>query len=141
MGDRMSRIAIVIGVNEPRAPAALKGAVNDAKAFAAWIEKQGFDVKQFTDDKGSVTFASIFTEVERIVTAATYSQVVVYFAGHGFQSGGSEVWLLSGAPNNASEAISVEASVMAARESGLTSVVFISDACRSISLRDAEQPR
>jgi len=57
---------------------------------------------------------------------------VIYFAGHGLRNGGSEIWLLSGAPNNASEAISVEASVMAARESGLASVVFISDACRSI---------
>ena len=128
----MSRIAIVIGVNKPRAPAPLQGAVNDAKAFAGWIAKQGFEVKAFTDEKEPVTFVGIFTEVERIVTAATYSQVVIYFAGHGLQNGGSEVWLLSGAPNNASEAISVEASVMAARESGLTSVVFISDACRSI---------
>jgi hypothetical protein len=40
--------------------------------------------------------------------------------------------LLSGAPDNPAEAISLEASVKAARESGLTSVVFISDACRSI---------
>ncbi|MDB5574915.1 MAG: hypothetical protein JWR80_91 [Bradyrhizobium sp.] len=128
----MSRIAIVIGVNKPRAPAPLLGAVNDAKAFAGWIAKQGFEVKAFTDEKEPVAFADVFTEVERIVTAATYSQVVIYFAGHGLQSGGSEIWLLSGAPNNASEAISVEASVMAARESGLTSIVFISDACRSI---------
>jgi len=132
MGDGMSRIAIVIGVNKPRAPAPLQGAVSDAKAFAGWIEKQGFEVKSFTDEKEPVTFAGIFAEIERIVAAATYSQVVIYFAGHGLQSGGSEIWLLSGAPNNASEAISVEASVMAARESGLTSVVFISDACRSI---------
>ena len=128
----MSRIAIVIGVNKPKAPAPLQGAVNDAKAFADWIAKQGFEVKSFTDDNGAVTLATIFAEVERIVDAATYSQAVIYFAGHGLQNGGSEVWLLSGAPNNLSEAISVEASVMAARESGLTSVVFISDACRSI---------
>jgi hypothetical protein len=133
----MSRIAIVIGVNKPRAPAPLQGAVNDAKAFAKWIAKpeQGFEVATFTDDAGPVAFASIFNEVERVVTQATYSQVVIYFAGHGFQNGGSEVWLLSGAPNNANEAISVEASVMAARESGLKSVVFISDACRSIPAR------
>ena len=133
----MSRIAIVIGVNKPRAPAPLQGAVNDAKAFAEWIAKpeQGFEVTTFTDDAGPVAFASILNEVERVVTQATYSQVVIYFAGHGFQNGGSEVWLLSGAPNNANEAISVEASVMAARESGLKSVVFISDACRSIPAR------
>jgi hypothetical protein len=128
----MSRIAIVIGVNNPRAPAALRGAVTDAKAIANWIGRQGFEVKPFTDDAGPVRFADIFAEVERVVDAATYSQAVIYFAGHGLQNGGSEVWLLSGAPNNPSEAISIEASVMAARESGLTSVVFISDACRSI---------
>ncbi|WP_375160187.1 caspase domain-containing protein [Bradyrhizobium sp. RDT46] len=133
----MSRIAIVIGVNKPRSPAPLNGAVKDAKAFAEWIARpeQGFEVKTFVDDVAPVTFASIADEVERVVAAATYSQVVIYFAGHGFQNGGSEVWLLSGAPDRASEAISVEASVMAARESGLKSVVFISDACRSIPAR------
>jgi uncharacterized caspase-like protein len=128
----MSRIAIVIGVNKPRAPAPLKGAVSDAAAFAVWIEKQGFETTSFVDDHKPVTLASIFAEVERVVNLGTYSQMVIYFAGHGLQNGGSEVWLLSGAPDNPGEAISVEASVMAARESGLTSVVFISDACRSI---------
>ena len=44
---------------------------NDAKAFAAWIAKQGFEVKAFTDEKEPVTFAGIFTEVERIISAAS----------------------------------------------------------------------
>jgi hypothetical protein len=128
----MSRVAIVIGVNKPKAPAPLQGAVSDAIGFATWIAKQGFETTSFVDDKNPVTFASIFAEVERVVNAGTYSQMVIYFAGHGLQNGGSEMWLLSGAPDNSGEAISVEASVMAARESGLASVVFISDACRSI---------
>jgi caspase domain-containing protein len=128
----MSRIAIAIGVNRPKALSALQGAVPDAIEFTKWIGKQGFETKPFTDQAAPVTFADIFAEVERIVNAGTYSQLVIYFAGHGFQNGGSEVWLLSGAPTNPGEAISVEASVMAARESGLKSVVFISDACRSI---------
>jgi hypothetical protein len=129
----MARIAIVIGVNKPKKLTPLQGAVTDALAFGVWIAKQGFDeVKTFTDDKNAVAYQDIFAEVDRVVKAATYSQLVIYFAGHGFQNGGSEVWLLSGAPNNPGEAISVEASVMASRESGLTSVVFISDACRSI---------
>ena len=134
----MSRIAFVIGVNEPKAPAPLQGAVSDAMKFAAWISRpeQGFETITYTDDnKKLVIFKNIFDDVERAVNSATYSQVVVYFAGHGFQSGGSEIWLLSGAPDNPSEAISVEASIMVARESGLKSVVFISDACRSIPAR------
>jgi Caspase domain len=129
----MARIAIVIGVNKPKKLTPLQGAVTDALAFGVWIAKQGFDeVKTFTDDKNAIAYQDIFAEVDRVVKAATYSQLVIYFAGHGFQNGGSEVWLLSGAPNNPGEAISVEASVMASRESGLSSVVFISDACRSI---------
>src|ERR1700760_2804696 len=129
----MSRVAIVIGVNKPKSPGALKGAVSDAKAFADWIQKQGFEIATpFIDDQNPVTFANIFAEVQRIVDARTYSQAVIYFAGHGLQGGGSEIWLLSGAPDNPGEAISLEASVMAARESGLANVVFISDACRSI---------
>jgi hypothetical protein len=129
----MARIAIVIGVNKPKKLTPLQGAVTDALAFGVWIAKQGFDeVKTFTDDKNAVAYQDIFAEVDRVVKAATYSQLVIYFAGHGFQNGGSEVWLLSGAPNNPGEAISVEASVMASRESGLTSVVFISDSCRSV---------
>lgn len=136
----MSRVAIVIGVNKPGVLAPLKGAVSDAKAFADWLKKQDFEVKTFTDDTGPVTRAAIFAEVKRVVQAFTYSQIVVYFAGHGFQNGGSEVWLLSGAPEDDGEAISVEASVMAARESGLGSVVFISDACRSIA-KDLQSSR
>jgi Caspase domain len=129
----MARIAIVIGVNKPQALKPLQGAASDARAFGEWIGKQGFDeVKIFADDQKVVAFADIFAEVNRVVKAATYSQLVIYFAGHGFQNSGSEVWLLSGAPDSPAEAISLEASVMAARESGLTSVVFISDACRSI---------
>src|SRR3954454_2466788 len=132
-GEATLRIAIAIGVNTPRSPAPLKGAVPDAVAFAKWAEKQGFDeIKIFTDAAGPVRFADIFTEVERVVEARTYSQVVIYFAGHGFQIARSEVWLLSGAPNNPNEAISVEASTWAARQSGLINVVLISDACRSI---------
>jgi hypothetical protein len=132
-GEITLRIAIAIGVNKPRSPAPLQGAVPDAVAFAKWAGRQGFDeIKSFTDAAGPVRFADIFAEVERVVEARTYSQIVIYFAGHGFRIAGSEVWLLSGAPNNPSEAISVEASMSAARESGLTNVVFISDACRSI---------
>jgi hypothetical protein len=130
----MSRAAIVIGVNKTTALAELRGAVSDAEEFAEWIElKQGFQTKLLTDKNGGkVSFNAIFEEVKRIVDARTYSQLVIYFSGHGVQNIGSEIWLLSGAPENSREAIGLEPSIMAARESGLTNVVFISDACRSI---------
>src|SRR5439155_19192124 len=54
-----------------------------------------------------------------------------YFAGHGFISNYSEFWMLSKAPGNPNEAVSLRESVELARSSRLTNVVFISDACRS----------
>ena len=53
---------------------------------------------------------------------------VVYFAGHGFVSQQSEFWLLSNAPHNPKEAISLTASAYLARYSTIPNVVFISDA-------------
>jgi len=77
----MARIAIVIGVNKPKKLTPLQGAVTDALAFGVWIAKQGFDeVKTFTDDKNAVAYQDIFAEVDRVVKAATYSQLVIYFA-------------------------------------------------------------
>jgi hypothetical protein len=133
----MNRAAVVIGVNKTTGLPELTGAASDAVRFADWLTNQGYVTTKFVDrlDDGtakSVTFNEIFAEVKRIVEAQTFSQLAIYFAGHGFQSNGSEVWLLSGAPDNAREAIGLEASVLAARESGLNSVVFVSDACRSI---------
>src|SRR5262249_45962568 len=58
-------------------------------------------------------------------------QLLIYFSGHGFLNGYTEYWLLSGAPSDVNEAISLGESVELARESGISSVIFISDACRS----------
>src|SRR5258705_13849006 len=118
----MARIAIVIGVNKPKKLTPLQGAVTDALAFGVWIAKQGFDeVKTFTDDKNAVAYQDIFAEVDRVVKAATYLQLVIYFAGHGFQNGGFEAWLLSGAPKKPGEATSLESSAKASRGRGRTS--------------------
>jgi Caspase domain len=130
----MARAAIVIGVNRTTGLAELTAAASDASKFAHWIAKQGFEEpKVFTDEGGGkVRFSEIFGEVSRIVERNAHTQLVIYFSGHGFQSVQSEVWLLSDAPQNPAEAIALEPSIAAARESGLVSVVFISDACRSI---------
>jgi uncharacterized caspase-like protein len=83
----MARAAIVIGVNRTTGLAELSGAAADAGSFAQWIRKQGFETKLFADGSGKkVRFGDIFDEVTRIVDANTYSQVVIYFSGHGFQA-------------------------------------------------------
>jgi nicotinamidase-related amidase len=132
-GAMISRAAIVIGVNKTTALPELTGAVSDANAFAAWARRQPIETQLFTDEHDEpVTLATVFNAVKAVVNGRQHSQLIIYFAGHGFQNIGSEVWLLSGAPENPGEAVALEASIMAARESGLQSVVFISDCCRSI---------
>jgi hypothetical protein len=57
--------------------------------------------------------------------------LVVYFSGHGISVGYNEFWLLTGAPDDLNEAVSVVECWELAHRSGITNVVFISDACRS----------
>ena len=58
-------------------------------------------------------------------------QLLVYFAGHGANVRYTEYWLLSGAPDDADEAVNVLGSTLAARQSGIPHVIFVSDACRT----------
>jgi hypothetical protein len=67
------------------------------------------------------------------VSRGNLEQFVVYFAGHGFVNSYSEHWMLSQAPDNPNEAVSLVESVALARQSAIPNVVFISDACRSRS--------
>lgn len=138
----MAKALIAIGVGKTTSDSfpALQGAAKDAKAFHAWGQTQGFDCKLFVDERGKkVRYADIFDAIDECVTKGTYSQIVVYFSGHGILTApGCELWLLSGAPRLPSEAINVRGSIDNARGSGIEHVVFISDACRSLP-RDMEQ--
>lgn len=131
----MAKALIAIGVGNtsgggfPR----LRGAVNDAKAFYAWGKTQGFDCKLFVDERKKVRFADVFDALQTFVKDGIYSQIVVYYSGHGILVAPEcELWLLSGAPEIPSEAINVRGSIDRARASGVEHVVFISDACRSL---------
>jgi hypothetical protein len=128
----VTRGAVVIGVDRAGNLTPLKAARSGADAVAAWLRAEGFDVKLFTDRDAAVTTSSLFNAVNAYVEAGTLDQLVIYFAGHGFISGSlSEFWMLSGAPQNPNEAVSLTESCRYAEESGIPNVVFISDACRS----------
>jgi hypothetical protein len=127
-----TRAAVVIGVNKAGDLPALNAAASGARAVERWLRSEGFDVRAFVDDVGPVQAHMLHEAITTIVNAGTFEQLVVYFAGHGFLNAGhSEMWLLSEAPENSSEAVNLEECVYASRESGLKNVVFISDACRS----------
>ena len=123
--------AVVIGVNSASGLPVLSAAASGARDMAKWLGDQNYDVTPFVDDAGPVKAGPIFDAIDAIVGSGRYTRLVVYFAGHGFVSQQSEFWLLSKAPHNPNEAISLTASAYLARYSTIANVVFISDACRS----------
>jgi hypothetical protein len=131
----MAKALLAIGVGNTSSDSfpKLKGAVKDAKAFHAWGKAQGFDCKLFVDERKKIRFADVFEALDEFVSKGIYSQIVVYFSGHGIlKAPECELWLLSGAPHVPSEVINVRSSIDNARASGVEHVVFISDACRSL---------
>ena len=127
------RSAIVIGVDKAGDLPPLRAAKSGAREVARWLHNEGFSVKLFVDENQPVRVAELFDAVNAIVSQGNQGQLVIYFAGHGFINNYSEYWLLSQAPENPNEAISLVESVALARQSAIPNVVFISDACRSRS--------
>lgn len=132
----MKRCIVSVGVNRVASHhfPPLLSAANDAREVHAWARGQGFDSTLLVDDGGTpVTVSSFFNAVDSYVQTQTYSQIVVYFSGHGIlPSPGTEVWLLSGASANPNEAVNVTGSILNARGCAIPHVVIISDACRSM---------
>jgi hypothetical protein len=131
----MAKALVAIGVGKTAGSfPTLKGAVKDAQSFYAWGRAQGFDCRLFIDQgRKKVRVVDIFDAIDKFVRAKIYSQIVVYFSGHGIlKAPDCELWLMSGAPRNPNEVVNVYSSVTNARGSGIEHVVFISDACRSL---------
>lgn len=128
----LTRAAVVIGVNTSGNLPVLSAAVSGAKLVADWLERENFEVHRFFDEGAPVTANPIYKAVKALAERGTIDQLVIYFSGHGFLSGvREEWWLLSEAPDNPNEAISVQESIKSAERSGIPNVAFISDACRS----------
>lgn len=127
------RAAVVIGVDKTNGLPKLKGAASGALDMKHWLEKEGYHVTAHTDSaKKVVCLSDIFTTIDTYVKCPTIAKLVVYFAGHGYYSSGNEIWLLSGAPGNANEAINLKTSGEFARLTPLTNVIFVADTCRSM---------
>lgn len=131
----MQRAIVSIGVKKTGGLPELQAAQESATAFAEWARvNQGIPasrVKLITDAKGPVGRDRIFEAVEKITRLGFIEQLIVYFSGHGINSGLYEQWLLSRAPEDPNAAINVRGSEMLARFCGVGHVVLISDACRT----------
>ncbi|UPK17577.1 caspase family protein [Bradyrhizobium sp. 131] len=132
-GGVSTRAAVVVGVNKTGDLPVLRAAASGAKSVASWLSAEGFEVKFFGDDDGRVVTADgIKRAVTELVNRGTLTQLVIYFSGHGVAFGTTEFWLLSGAPDDLAEAVSVTECIDQANRSAIPNVVIICDACRSI---------
>lgn len=127
----MSKFAVVIGVDRTGDLPPLKDAAAGATKVAGWLAAEGYEIALITDGLGAVRVAALYERINAVCAAGVYEQLLVYFSGHGYLNDGSEHWLLSEAPTNANEAVSLEENVHLARDCGIPNVVFVSDACRS----------
>ena len=129
----MTRAAVLIGVDRTGHLPVLQDAAAGARRMEGWARAQGIEkIAVLTDeDGGEVTAGQIKKAIRDIVEPATTEQILLYFAGHGVNIRYGEYWLLSGAPDDTSEAVNVEGSAMLARYCGIPHVVLISDACRT----------
>lgn len=126
------KVALIIGVSRIQNFPILPSTSLVAKRFGDWIELQNFEVFYHLDDDEPVLANSIYKTIEEIVSLGSVHQLLIYFTGHGFVKDFSEYWLLSGAPRNSNEAINITENIVLARNTGIPSVIFISDACRTI---------
>lgn len=127
----MSKFAVVIGVDRTGDLPVLRDAASGAQTVAAWLSGEGFSVYPFIDKGGPVKVGAIFEAVKGICDKGIAELLIVYFSGHGYLNDGSEHWLLSNAPDNPNEAVSLDENIQVARDCGISNVVFVSDACRS----------
>jgi hypothetical protein len=130
----MSKMCIAIGVNKVTGSTLpTLNAAQDAKEFHAWAQGHDFQSTLLTDQEKDVTLQMIKDGVNAAITAGA-TQLVIYFGGHGIlKAPETEVWLLSGVMNDSQQAVNLAGSVALARNGKIPNVIFISDACRSVT--------
>lgn len=138
----MIKHAILIGVNEIPNLEYLATPSRYAMEMQDWAISQGYRTSIFVDEPGdrAVTGNCVRTEILATIREIVKDtdQLLIYFAGHGVEhSAGNDVWLLPGYQDDTSECISLFLNKALAYSSGVSHVVFISDACRSPSGSEA----
>lgn len=132
----VARALVLVGVARtggrfPELPA-VPGAVAAVRAWAAEQRVPDDLVLTFTDDDGTpVASAAVLAGVRGLVDRGDVDQLVVYFSGHGINTGNAEFWLLTGAPEDGSQAVNVSLTSWFAERLPVRHVVLVSDACRT----------
>lgn len=127
----MIRAGVFIGVDRVGGDLpVLKDAAAGAERMHAWASRTGIASELVIDRDDKVTVDRVYDAVQRAIGTSGLDQLIVYFAGHGYNRFRREQWLLSDAPVRANAAIDLATNVEIARYSGVRHIVFVSDACR-----------
>jgi uncharacterized caspase-like protein len=130
LADR--RIALVIGNGKYENAGVLANPISDADAIADLLTKAGFDSVDRRHDLGVVEFKRAVREfVDR---AASADVAVVYYSGHGLETGGSNYLIpvdakLTSTLDMDDEAVSLDRILVAAGHVKKLSLIIL-DACR-----------
>jgi uncharacterized caspase-like protein len=130
LADR--RIALVIGNGKYENAGILANPINDADAIADLLTKAGFDSVDRRHDLGVVEFKRAVREfVDR---AASADVAVVYYSGHGLETGGANYLIpvdakLTSVLDMDDEALSLDRILVAAGHVKKLSLIIL-DACR-----------
>lgn len=108
----------------------LKDAAAGAERMHAWASRVGIASELVIDRDDKVTVDRVYDAMQRAIGTSGLDQLIVYFAGHGYNRFRREQWLLSDAPVRGNAAIDLATNVEIARYCGVRHVVFVSDACR-----------
>ena len=132
----MIRAALLIGVSRTGGHTRLQAVESGLDAMEAWALAQGVPqanlarISDVGDKKVHMRDLQNWIEQKNDCTEPP-DQLIVYFSGHGFGDFGSDYWLLSAAPDNPWEAVSLAQSIALARYCAFKHVIFFSDTCRS----------
>lgn len=124
---------LAIGISDAPPLDYLPGAVNGAKALAAWAKKAGYQTKLLIDDKKPVGITNVKSALNKLLPkGAKTDRLIIYFAGHGLARDAAEdLWLLSEWHQN-QEAVAVGGLKRKLERFGVDQITIISDACRSL---------
>ncbi|MEU1972677.1 hypothetical protein ABZ477_13530 [Microbacterium sp. NPDC019599] len=139
----MERAIVLIGVKQTGGGLptlqAVDAGIRAMEDWAKWQEIPDRRIAKLSDESGGPIKADVVLDTITAFCDGSLDQLLVYFAGHGTVRGSDEVWLLSGAPDKAHEAIDLNESIDFARYCNVGNVVFISDACRTPATRRRAQ--
>jgi uncharacterized caspase-like protein len=139
------RLALVIGNSAYQNTPALPNPTKDAQAIAARFKEVGFKVISAHYDVTNVAFKRAIRDFEDAVASSDPEVIVIYYAGHGIEIGGTNYMLpvdakLASTRDAHDEAITLDRLLEATEGAKQLSLVIL-DACRDNPFVNMKRPK